>query len=163
MGLRRSFWFRWWETGTAHPYQPPEVVVAVWVFPPVLNCCAVALLCLLKPFQAVLNYAQIHPCGCKVWPGKTFFLQKKNKKTRGLDDCPNSEISLFVPGRMLRKEDAYCIWTANDSSSSASWSSFLSFKIFPRLFMAWTYLGFSLEMERKVTQSATVQVLSANT
>lgn len=81
----------------ACPYQPPEVVVAVWIFPPVFNCCPVALLCRLEPFQAILNYAQIHPRGCKVWPGKAVFKTTKTKtkdeqekeKTRGL---PKPEI-----------------------------------------------------------------------
>lgn len=70
------------ETGAACPYQPPKVVVAVWVFPPVFNCCPVALLGRLKPFQAILNYAQIHPRGCKVWPGKTYFTKDKQEKEK---------------------------------------------------------------------------------
>lgn len=61
-----------------------------------------------------------------------------------------------------RKKNAYCIWTANESSSSASCNSFLSFKIFPRLFMAWTYLGFNLEMERKAKQTVTALLFSPN-
>ena len=38
------------------------------------------------------------------------------------------------------------IETALDRSCSASISSFLSFRIFPRLFMAWTYVGWSLKV-----------------
>lgn len=71
---------------------------------------------------------------------------KINKEKKGL--APEGRSTLLYQEHSY-KNNAYCICTAKDSSSSASWSSFLSFKIFPRLFMAWTYLGFNLEVERE--------------
>lgn len=90
--------------------------------------------------------------------------QKMDKKKRRLEDCPNQRYILcpWQKAKKRKKKNAYCIWTANDSSSSASCSSFLSFKIFPRLFMAWTYLGFNLEMERKAKQTVTTPLFSPN-
>lgn len=38
-------------------YQTPEVVVTIWVFPPVLDRRPVTLLGRLEPFQAVLHDA----------------------------------------------------------------------------------------------------------
>lgn len=92
----------------ARPYQPPEVVVAVWVFPPVFNCCPVALLCCLEPFQAILNYAQIHPRGCKVWSGKAFFLKKKtktkDKQKKGEDQMTAlTQRSILCPWQKAKK------------------------------------------------------------
>jgi hypothetical protein len=97
------------------------------------NCCPVTLLCCLEPFQAILHYAQIHPCSSKVWPGRVF-LKKKNKRKNDLEETKHRN-SFLCPWHNY-KNNAYCICTAKDSSSSASCSSFLSFKIFPRLFMA---------------------------
>ena len=51
-------------------HQASQVIVAVWVFFPEVDCVPVAVLCFLKLLQAVLNYTQIHPCCSKVRPAQ---------------------------------------------------------------------------------------------
>lgn len=77
-------------------------------------------------------------------------LRRKTRKRKAR--APKARSS-FLCHQQNSEDNAYCICTANDSSSSASCSSFLSFKIFPRLFMACTYLGFNLKVEKENTPS----------